>query len=210
MVLSSIHLPPHQSQVCVHAHACVHSHMPSSMSAEVSATRASPADGLDSLIEESSDAEMAEATPPAADSSSPMYKRKHRNRYRMSSVIKLEYDLSNPVYEKFKNLVVLYLLRWFLPNAKEQLGGVAAREGVYFLPPPVHHDSMAVSGMGAELMKQMWFTSRDNISLLLEICRQGFSILTDPTHMRLLVDLYRHWNQVRVLRRKEGRGNGRC
>ena len=160
-------------------------------------TRASPADGLDSLIEEESDAEVAEALPPPSDSSSPMYKRKRGNPYRMSSVIKLEYDLSNPVYEKIKNLVLLYVLRWFLPNGKEQLGGVAAKEAVYFLPPPLHRDATPTSGKGVELMKQMWFTSRDNVSLLLEICRQGFLTLTDPAHQRLLVDLYRHGNQVR-------------
>lgn len=125
-----------------------------------------------------------------------MYKRRRVNPYRMSSVIRLEYDLSNPVYEKIKNLVLLYILRWFLPNGKEQLEGVARGWSIYSLAPPSPlHEAAPMSGV--EMMKQMWFTTRDNVSLLLEICRQGFTTLTDPAHKRHLVDLYRHWNQVR-------------
>ena len=165
------------------------------MLVEVIVTRASPADTLDSLMEEgSSDTDAAEATPPVADSSSPKYKRKRGNPYRMSSVIKLEYDLSNPVYEKVKKLILLYILRWFLPSGKELLKGVARECEVYLLPSPVIHQEVGTSGV--ELMKHMWYTSRDNVSLLLEICRQGFTTLSKPSHMRLLVDLYWHWNQV--------------
>lgn len=167
------------------------------MSTEV-AVRASPADPLDSLIEESSDTE--EATPPGPDASPSVYKHRRANPYRMSAVIKLEYDLSHPVYQCIKNLVLKYVLRWFLPNSKEskdQSGGVGARRSLYYLPPPVLASDPS-RDTGAGLMRQMWFTSRDNVSLLLEICRQGFSAHTDPAHMRLLVDLYWQWNQVRV------------
>lgn len=109
----------------------------------------------------------------------------------MSSVIKLEYDLSNPVYTKVKNLVLAYVLRWFLPDGKEQLRDVTVGMAPPLLPPNPQVPS------GTELMRQMWFASRDNVSLLLEICRQGFITLTDPNHQRLLVDLYWHWNQVK-------------
>ena len=112
----------------------------------------------------------------------------------MSSVIKLEYDLSNPVYTKVKNLVVVYVLRWFLPSGPDQLD--KASTSVCFLPPPLVPQDEGVGPGGVQLMKQMWFATRDNVKLLLEICRQGFTTLTDPLHRRLLVDLYRHWNQV--------------
>lgn len=155
-------------------------------------------------MEEPSNADLHNtslAPPPAAESSSPVYKRKRVNPYRMSSVIKLEYDLSNPVYTRVKNLVLLYILRWFLPNGsgKEQLVGMAAGGQDSSLSPPLllsRESEDELSG-GVDLMKRMWFTSRDNVNLLLEICRQGFTTLTDPVQKRLLVDLYRHWNQVR-------------
>lgn len=113
----------------------------------------------------------------------------------MSSVIKLEYDLSNPVYTKVKNLVLVYILRWFLPNGQDQLKDVPTYR-VTFLPPPVMPEREGEGPSGVQLMKQMWFTTKDNVKLLLEICRQGFSTLSEPLHKRLLVDLYRHWIQV--------------
>ncbi len=165
-----------------------------------SSSQALSSDGLDSLIEEPE----SEATPlavpsPATGGSSPRsaYKAKRGNPYRMSSVIKLEYDLSNPVYTKVKNLVVVYVLRWFLPNGQDQLRKVSAGH-VTFLPPPLVQEGEGVGPGGVQLMKQMWFTTRDNVKLLLEVCRQGFSTLTVPMHKRLLVDLYRHWNQVQL------------
>ena len=160
--------------------------------------------GLKSLLEEPADddadvSSMASALP-AKSAPSHHHHHKRGNPYRMSSVIKLEYDLSNPVYTKVKNLVLVYVLRWFLPDGKEQLRDVAV--GVASLPPPLLPPRSTRVPSGAELMRQMWFASRDNVSLLMEICRQGFTTLTDPSHQRLLVDLYWHWNQVsRILTR---------
>lgn len=112
----------------------------------------------------------------------------------MSSVIKLEYDLSHPVYTQVQNLVVLYILRWFSPSSSEHLKGSARSGGSLVLAFSDPGELGAPNG--AELMRQMWFTTRDNVSLLLEICRQGFTTLTDSAHKRALIDLYRHWIQV--------------
>lgn len=118
----------------------------------------------------------------------------------MSAVIKLEYDLSHPVYTQVQNLVVLYILRWFSPSSSEHLKGSAGSGGSRVCLSPVvlaFSDPRELGAPnGAELMRQMWFTTRDNVSLLLEICRQGFTTLTDSAHKRALIDLYRHWIQV--------------
>lgn len=152
--------------------------------------------GLKSLLEEPADDNdgAVSSAPPAK--ATPPYHHHHKrgSPYRMSSVIKLEYDLSNPIYTKVRNLVLVYVLRWFLPDGKELLRDVAV--GVASLSPPLCPPPSLGVPSGAELMRQMWFTSRDNVSLLMEICRQGFTTLTDPNHQRLLVDLYWHWNQA--------------
>lgn len=161
-------------------------------------SRATPSDGLGSLIEEPESQAAPLTLPPSTmvgSSPQSIHKSKRCNPYRMSSVIKLEYDLSNPVYTMVKNLVVVYVLRWFLPSGKDQLNKVSDKH-VCFLPHPLMPENEGVGPSGVQLMKQMWFTTRDNVKLLLEICRQGFRTLTVPAHRRLLVDLYRHWSQV--------------
>jgi len=145
-----------------------------------------------------------------SEDSSPLYKRKRTNQYRMSSAIKLEYDLSNPVYTKVKNLILVYILHWFLPSGQQQQlkDFIVSRRGSSICP-PFQLDGLMV-GNGVELMKQMWFTSRDNVNLLLEICRQGFTTPTDPVHKRLLISLYNHWNQVRLLHSTSAGACVRC
>ena len=149
------------------------------LSSAVEATHSSthsPPDGLHSLIEEPSQEETIQTPPLVVGGTSPQYKRKRTSPYRLSTVIKLEYDLSNPVYMKVKNILLTYILRWFLPSTSYQ-------------------------GNRVELMKEMWFATRDNISLLLEVCRQGFLTLTEPAYMKSLIELYRYWIQVQVMRR---------
>lgn len=168
--------------------------------ASLSPPPSSSSEGLQSLLEEpvqdrqSSRHDSLVHTPTLASTLS-FSKRKRTNPYRMSAVIKLEYDLSNPVYLKVKNLILSYVLRWFLPSSQQQRATVMA--SLNCPPPPVLLPPQELQGpSGAELMRAMWFTSRDNVSLLLEICRQGFSSSTHSSHSRQLVDLYRTWYQV--------------
>ena len=46
----------------------------------------------------------------------PQLRKKRVSPYRMSSVIKLEYDLSNPVYPLVKHLILKYILGWIKPE----------------------------------------------------------------------------------------------
>ena len=53
---------------------------------------------------------------------------------------------------------------------------------------------------GAELMLEMWFTSQDNVNLLLEVCRQGLQLpMSELVSLRRVIDLYHSWFQVRPL-----------
>ena len=130
----------------------------------------------------------------------PVTRRKHgrTSPYRMSSVIKLEYNTSHPIYAKVQDLILKYVLMWVLPSGNQR-GGVAV-EGVSSSPASTPTSSRR-SGFpvnSVELMREMWFTNRDNVSLLLEICRVGFRTpLSQAPTLRKLIDLYFHWKQVR-------------
>lgn len=162
----------------------------------------SSSERLQSLLEEPtqekrpSGRDLNSALPSALTSTSSFHCRHKRNDpYRISSVIKLEYNLSNPIYLKVKDLILKYVLQWFLPNSQQQRGMEATN--LSCPPAPSLLPPQEIQGpSGAELMRAMWFTSRDNVSLLLEICRQGFSSSTPPTRVRQVVDLYRTWYQV--------------
>ena len=122
-----------------------------------------------------------------------MQRKRRTSPYRMSSVIKLEYDLSDKVYSLVKHLILKYLLKWILPD-----------QGNAKLPPPSPSPFLSRRAssvpQGAELMRDMWFTSRDNVNLLLEVCRHGFQISTaipdEVATLKRLTDLYFTWVQV--------------
>ena len=160
-----------------------------------------PSEGLQPLNEDMQDGQpsgqgLKLAPHPALASTSSFCKRKRNDPYRISSIIKLEYDLSNPVYLKVKDLILTYVIRWFLLNS-EQLRDTA-EVSLFCPPPPTILPPQELQGpSGAKLLRAMWFTTRDNVNLLLEICRQGFSSSTPPSLTRQLVDLYRIWYQVR-------------
>ena len=133
----------------------------------------------------------------------PVSRRKHgrSSPYRMSSVIKLEYNTSHPIYAKVQDLILKYLLMWVLPSSGNLRGGVTP-EGVSSSPVATPTSSRRSGFLinGAELMREMWFTNRDNVSLLLEICRVGFTTpLSQAPTLRKLIDLYFHWEQVRTV-----------
>jgi len=129
-----------------------------------------------------------------SSSSSIRGRHKKNSPYRVSAVIKLEYDLSNPVYGKVKNLILKYVLQWFQTGSSNR--GAESLSSAWPPPPTVLNPSEGLIPSGTELIQKMWFTSRDNVSLLLEICRQGFSHETPISTTRQVVDLYRSWYQV--------------
>lgn len=123
----------------------------------------------------------------------PRLKKKRVSPYRMSSVIKLEYDLSNPVYPFVKHLILKYILGWIKPERGDPKAAPS--------PSPSLSQRPSFVPCGAELMRDMWFTSRDNVNLLLEVCRQGFQMsMANPREvdtLKKLTELYSTWVQVR-------------
>ena len=152
---------------------------------------------LQSVQEEPLGTPISAAPRPTTTSNSALYKRKRtQNPYRLSSVIKLDYDLSHPVYKKVKNLVLKYVLMWVLPRNQQGRSSEPRIPGSPAPSPISLHQKFMISGV--ELMRDMWFTSRDNVSLLLEVCRQGFDTpLSETIKLKKLIDLYFYWQQVR-------------
>lgn len=126
-------------------------------------------------------------------------------RPRISEVIKLDYDLSHPIYRKLK----LNILRWVLRcmdqcNLLVCLKAVPSTSGSGSSPTPyVLREGDIPSG--EELICEMWYTSRDNVNLLLEICRQGMMASQadgkfNCTDMQSVIILYKSWVQVSVVK----------
>ena len=124
-------------------------------------------------------------------------RRRATEEFRLSAVIKLDYDLSDPIYAVIKDLILKYVLMWVLPSNSQQRGGGISGSPA---PSPLLPHRSKFRRSGVELMRDMWFTSRDNVSMLLEICRQGFQTPLLQTYtLRKLVELYFHWEQVKVV-----------
>lgn len=122
-------------------------------------------------------------------------------RPRVSEIIKLDFDLSHSVYHKLK----IYILRWVLHCMDKcdllvRLKAVPSTSGSGSSPTPYVLKEGNIPS-GEELICEMWYTSRDNVNLLLEICRQGMiaSKSNDKfSHkdMRSVILLYKSWVQV--------------
>ena len=127
----------------------------------------------------------------------PKRSRRSAEAFRLSAVIKLDYDLSDPIYAVIKDLILKYVLMWVLPSNNQQRGGISGSPA----PSPLLPRRPKFVPSGVELMRDMWFTSRDNVSMLLEICRQGFQTPLFQTYtLRKLIGLYFHWEQVKVVK----------
>lgn len=132
------------------------------------------------------------ATPPTSCGPSPSLRDKRRlhrsGGYRMSQVIKLDYDLSNPIYNEIKGIILTRILTWLQP-------GETVTYAVSH-PPSTPLRPHPAPLTGADLITRMWFTSRDNVSLLCEVFRQGFlEALARPAQVRKVVELYWRWAQ---------------
>ena len=115
----------------------------------------------------------------------------------MSSVIKLEYNTSHPIYAKIQNLILHSILKWVLPSNGGQRSSTTLESSPSSSPLFPRRISFPLTGV--ELMREMWFTNRDNVNLLLEICRVGFQTpLSEATTLKKLIELYFHWEQVSV------------
>ena len=116
--------------------------------------------------------------------------------YNLSTVIKLDYDLSDPIYEKVKQLVLEFVVSWLLPEPHPLPPRVQRASST---PPasPCPSPHLAPQFSGAAMLREMWFTSRDNVSMLLQVCKEGLhSPSSPPSILFRLIKLYRYWVQV--------------
>ena len=123
---------------------------------------------------------------------------------RVSEVIKLDFDLSHPVYRKLK----LCILQWVLRCMEKcdllvRLNAIPSATSNSPTPHLLAEDNMP---SGEELVCEMWYTSRDNVNLLLEICRQGMMASQSEKKFngedtRNVIVLYKSWVQVWCLLR---------
>ena len=158
----------------------------------------SPVDQPDGLRHQQLLAEASAGVPAIVSSAA---KQMQSLRARVSEVIKLDFDLSHPVYHKLK----LHILRWVLHCMDKcdllvRLKAVPETSGSGSSPTPYVLKEGEIPS-GEELICEMWYTSRDNVNLLLEICRQGMmaSQLDSKfscADMRNVIVLYKSWVQV--------------
>ena len=168
---------------------------------EVGAKQDSPSAGheLGALQEEESSLDRGTRSSTSASTASSLHKKHHRHTegYRMSQVIKLEYDLSHPIYAEIKRIILERVLSWLQPDKevvvsfgplKSPLPATSLAPPSPLLPKPSFLPS------GTELIAEMWFTSRDNVNLLCEICRQCFlGNLEETPLVRRVIELYWSW-----------------
>ena len=87
----------------------------------------------------------------------------------MSAIVRLAHDTSDPIYAQVKQLVLQKVLNWLMYKRSDQL--------LVNLPDELTQD-MLLSGSfpsqlsGVELLNKILFSTRDNITLLLEMLRQ--------------------------------------
>ena len=88
---------------------------------------------------------------------------------RMSAIVRMAYDTSDPIYTQVKQLVLQKVLNWLMYKRSDQL--------LVNLPDELTQD-MLLSGSfpsqlsGVELLNKILFSTRGNITLLLEMLRQ--------------------------------------
>ena len=88
---------------------------------------------------------------------------------RISSLIRLAYDTSDPIYSQTKQLVLQKILNWLLYRSSERL--------LVNIPDDLtqemlHSGSYPSQLNGVDLLNKMHFSTCDNITLLLEMLRQ--------------------------------------
>lgn len=153
---------------------------------------------LGALHEEESSLDRGTRSPsPATVSSSPSIS-KHVRRtggYRMSQVIKLDYDLSHPIYTEIKRIILQRVLSWLHPEKESSLPLKSPLPSPSVTPTsPLPPQSASFIRSGTDLICEMWFTSRDNVNLLCEICRQSFLVdLVETRLIRRVIELYWSW-----------------
>ncbi len=148
------------------------------------------------MPEDSSQEPTTDGIPPPPSGAASHRKHGRSSPYRMSSVIKLEYNTSHPIYAKIQDLILRCIIKWVLPSSG---GGNLTLESSPSSS-PLFPRRITFPLSGVKLMREMWFTNRDNVNLLLEICRVGFQTpLSEATILKKLTELYFHWEQVSIL-----------
>jgi hypothetical protein len=113
---------------------------------------------------------------------------------RISSLIRLAYDTSDPIYSQTKQLVLQKILNWLLYRSSERL--------LVNIPDDLtqemlHSGSYPSQLNGVDLLNKMHFSTCDNITLLLEMLRQGFSLPVIYKVPHQIVELYHKWMEDR-------------
>ena len=115
----------------------------------------------------------------------------------MSQVIKLEYDLSHPIYTEVKRIILERVLSWLQPEKEAVVSAAPLKSPLpptSLAPPSPLLPKPSFLPSGTELIAEMWFTSRDNVNLLCEICRQSFlGSLVETRLIRRVIELYWSW-----------------
>ena len=133
-----------------------------------------PSTGLDTtpdnregeLTLSSGEGDLVSRSGSTASSSS---KQRWKHTITVSAVIKLDYDTSDPVYTVIRQLILKYVLRWILPGYhSNRPGTVQPRMSTPSPSVLLPLEEMFVP-KGPDLMRDTWFTSRDNVNLLFEI-----------------------------------------
>lgn len=195
-------------RVLVYGRVCYNMHLFSMSCSEVTVEPDSLAAGrkLGALCEEESSADHSTRSPSPAATSSNTSSKKHvrrTGRYRMSQVIKLEYDLSHPMYSEIKQIILERVLSWLQPEKEAVVytGPLKSPLPSPSLTPtsPLPPKSSSFLPSGVDLICEMWFTSRDNVNLLCEICRHSFLVsLVETRLMYRVIELYWSWVSMPV------------
>jgi hypothetical protein len=111
----------------------------------------------------------------------------------VSTIIKLDYDTSAPVYQTIRHLILKFVLKWIMPGFHSNRPG-SIQPKLASPSPALLIENQDFMPDAVDIMREMWFASRDNINLLFEICHQAFLLpLLHPGVVNKLTELYSSW-----------------
>ena len=87
----------------------------------------------------------------------------------VSAVIKLHYDTTDPIYNAIRQLILKFVLRWIMPGYHSNRPGAVQQRLTTPSPSMLAPLEESFVPKGSDLMRDTWFTSRDNVNLLFEI-----------------------------------------
>ena len=107
--------------------------------------------------------------------------------YQLAALIEDTSDLSNPIYQRVKQLILEFVLQWLMAGTSPSKASTSGK-------------GPQTNINGVELMKRMLMSSRDNVNLLLEILKQGFvdESFSNDHVLKNLISVYNKWMTVCV------------